>query len=362
MLRQTLTLIVLVAFVLSAARPNVSSAAQPTYDVFASSAVSGSTAGVFFVEVQTGLSTPALTNGLNPTLLGESVIFADKGTGKVGVAHPDGRVAPHPFINSGPSDSAQSVNWAVSADHSWIVWAASRTQANSLLTDLFVAQADGHDKHLILHTSSTKGVGTRPLAISNDGATVFYSRQANDPKAYLVYPVAADIYRLNVATGDSTHLSGEPRCACAATVSANGQQVFRLEALQAGFAAHFANLAIGSEVVSGPPATTYTQAGYALLSDSGTLAVYSMAKGTAPAKGSPPEQYVLVLADATQKQQRILLNASPNRLRPLAFEQDTLILIGVDKDGTYKLSLPDGALSQVSAYSYLGTIQGASAP
>ncbi len=318
-------------------------------DVFVSSPTATSKASVYFVDARTGLSTVVVTNGLNPTLLGADVIFIDKDTGKVGIAHRDGTLETHPFI-----DSSEVLNWVVSPDRRWIAWAAGRNQAGSLIIDLYAARADGVGKGIILHTSSSKGIGVRPLAITNDGATVFYTRQFDDPKAYQPFPQASDVFRLNVSSGESTRLTGEPRCRCAATFGTNGSTFFRLEGTPQGFIAHFIDLALNTDTRADPSSLNYAQAGYALLSDKGSYAVYSMAKGT-QIKGTP-DQYVLVLVDASQRKQSIILAASPVRLRPLIFGQNSLLLTGVDKDGTYKLSLSDGTLTQISNYTYLGTL------
>lgn len=319
------------------------------YDVFVSGAVANARPSVYFVNALTGLSTIVITNGINHTLLGNDVIYLDKDTNKVGIAHRDGTAEQHPFI-----DASDVLTWAVSQDRRWIAWAAGRNQNGSLITDLYAARDDGTGKQIILHTSSSKGIGVRPLAITNDGATVFYTRQYDDPKAYQPFPQASDVFRLNVNTGESAHLAGEPRCRCAASFGSDGQVFFRLENTLQGFAAHFIDLTLNADTRADPPAVSYPQAGYALLSDKGNYAVYSMAK--AGATKSVPDQYVLILADASQHKQTVILNASQNRLRPIVFGQNSLILVGVDKDGTYKLSLPDGTLTQVSNYNYLGTL------
>ncbi len=331
---------------LTRAASQVSNTAD-SYDVFASSSTATSKSSVYFMDARTGLSTIAATNGDNPTLLGNTVIFVDHQTGKVGMASPDGSVASQPFMLAADAASDTVVIWAVSANRNWITWAAAHSAAGSLLTDLYVAGADGSSKQLILHTSSSKAVGVRPLAISDDGASVFYTRQADDPKGTHVYPYAADIFRLSVATDVPSQPNGEPRCACTAAFSADGRLFFRLET---NLTAHFSDLSVNADSSLTPPITAFTQAGDALFADQGNAAIYSVAKG------SQPEQYALVLADAAQHQQRVIVPPSANHLRPVAFAGGVVILAGVDKDGTYKLWLSDGTLTQVSAYTYLGTI------
>ncbi len=314
-----------------------------TFDVFYAS---GSKGGLYFVDTRTGLSTVAPANGTAYIILGNGVIFLDQATGKTQFATPDGRVVSHPFLPIG-------ARWVVSTDGTWIAWDVMRTESGSVLADLYVARADGSSQGLALHTSSSKGLGLRPLAISTDGATVFYTRQKDDPKGVLPYPLAEDIYRLTVAGSAITHLNGEPRCACAASFSRDGRLFFRLES---NSAAHFIDSSANLDVRLSPPQASYVSAGDALLSDRGNVAVYSAVKSAATKYVSG--QYALILADSSQKGQRILLDNNPNWLRPVRFEQNVLILTGVDKDGTFKLSLTDGTLTQVSSYSYVGTLSG----
>jgi hypothetical protein len=339
MLRRALLIGWLIALSIGASAP---ARAQSTasYDVFSSKS------GLYFVDTLTGLSSVVAANGISYTLVGNGVIFLDRATGLVQIATPDGQVAPHPFLPA-------NAQWVVSADRNWIAWVVTRTENGSILADLYAARADGGNPQLALHTSSSKGLSLRPLAISNDGADIFYTRQSDDAKTPAPYPFAADIYRVMVAGGAITHLIGEPRCRCGATFSGDGHLFFRLES---NLTAHFIDLSANLDVPLTPPSANYTAAGDPLLSDRGSVAVYSAVK-TAGTKYTPG-QYALILADSSQKGQRILIDGNPNWLRPVLFEQNVLILVGVDKDGTFKLSLTDGTLTQVSAYSYLGTLSG----
>jgi hypothetical protein len=86
--------------------------------------------------------------------------------------------------------------------------------------------------------------------------------------------------------------------------------------------------------------------------------MYTVARGVPPAKGVPPERYAIILADMGQHSQRVLIDGLKVNLRPVAFERGNgvVVLAGTDTDGTYKLTLKDGTLLQVSAYTFLGTV------
>jgi hypothetical protein len=321
-------------------------AVPPLYDVFVNSLMSGTRSGVFFVDARTGLSSVALTNGYNHTILGNAVIFRDKLSGEVGIATPDGKVNPHPFITSN-----DYLTWVVSPNRQWIAWIEAKLQTGSLITNLYVSKFDGTGRIIALKISSTKGLTLHPAAISNDGGTVLYGRETDDPKAYRVYPVFTDLYRLTVASGTSEHLPGEPRCACAASFTPDGRTIFRVDGNEEGYGAHFIDPSRPSDILIPALANKFTQSGDVLLSERGDLALYVLARGNANR-----EAYTVVAVDAANKTQRLLIDSSPTRLRPIAFEKDSVIFSGWEKDGTYKLPLAGGTLTQISAYSYLGTL------
>lgn len=342
------------------------SAPADSYDVFLNRSATSGSDTLYFVSARTGLSTvvtiDSAVNVSDYALLGSGVVFRDK-AGAANEAYADGHTAPLDFVGAPPTGG--SLRWVVSADHSWIAWVSSHTEAGSLLSDLYVAQADGSSKQLALHTSSSKALGLRPLAITNDGSVVSYARQADSANAGTTYPVAPDMYQVAVSSGQPTQLPGEPRCPCAAAFSIDGRLFFRLESTAHGFAAHFLDLTGSSagnsqanaDVRLDPPAPiggfSIAQAGDALLSDKGNQAVYSVASGAFGAKGT---QYALILADYTQRQQRVILPPRVDRLHPVRLSGNALLLTEADKDGTYQLWLLDGTLTQVSADTYLGTL------
>ena len=330
-----------------------------SFDVFLNSTMNKGQPGLFFVDAHTGLSNIAVTNGTRHTLLETGVLFQENETGAIKVAYPDGRVALHPAIQ--PPDPKAAVNWIVSADRKRIAWSMSQISGTSLLSDLYIALSDGSDKKLVLHTSSTKNLIVFPLLITNDGATVFYSRQAGTPGNYQLFPVAGDVFQLDVASGRATQLPDEARCSCAVALSPDGRLFARLETTAGkGFGLRVWDLSIKVNTPIQPSQLPHTQAGYLILSRDGSLAMYTSARGVPPAKGVPPERYALVLVDVAQHEQRLMTEALPNNLRAVEFEPDNsaVLVVGVDKDGTYKLSLKDRTLLAVSAYTYLGTITG----
>lgn len=373
LLRKLIVIAVLLLGCISASRGSVDAQTSSTdvdvYDVFLNRTATPGNDTFYFVSLRTGLSTlvtvDSATNVGDDALLGRGVLFRDQ-NGAASEAYPDGHSTSLDFIGLVPRGG--TLQWTVSANHDWIAWVMSRTEAGSLLSDLYVAQADGTRKQLALHTSSSKGLGLHLLAIADDGGTIFYSRQTDLTDTGNTYPTASDIYQITIANGQFTTLPGEPRCSCAAAFSSDGHLFFRLEGTAHGFAAHFIDLAGNitqnsantTEVRIDPPVLggglPTVQAGDALLSEKGNFAVYSVASGIL---GSKSTQYTLILADAVLRQQRVIVPPRSDQLSPIAFESNgsnALLLVNANNDGTYRLWLPDGALTQLSADTYLGTL------
>ncbi|GEM_PF-1023040 len=349
-----LALILLALLLTLTARPT--HAATSSYDVFVNSTLNKGGAGLYFVDARTGLSTVVSTGGSRHTLLDNGVLYQEDDGGVIMVAYPDGRKAAHPAIQ--PPDSKATINWVVSPDRKRIAWTVSQLSQTTLLSDLFVASIDGSGKKLALHTSSTKNIETVPLALTNDGGTVFYSRQSSVSRDYQLFQVSGDVFRLDVASGQATQLPDNAKCACAVGFTPDGARFERLEATPQGFAARLWDLAAKIDTPIAAPGISHTQAGYLVLSRDGNLAVYTSARGVPPAKGVPPERYALILIDVARREQRLMTPALVNKLRAVSFAPDNsaVLVVGTDKDGTYKLSVQDGTLLQVSPYTFLGTI------
>lgn len=327
------------------------------FDVFLNSSISKGRPGLFFVNMRTGLSTTAVTNGTRHAVLGGGVLFQENDTDALKMAYPDGHIEPYAPIQ--PS-GGQTVNWIASGNGKWIAWSIAQSQAQSLLSDMYVAGADGSGAKLVLHASSTKNVDTIPLALSDDGGTVFYTRQTHDTQPYQLFPVATDVFSVDVASGKATTLPGKTDCACAVGFSPDGQRFARLEAAgdQTGFGIHLWNLSINVDSRINPPQIAHHQAGNVLISHDGNVIVYTSAHGVAPAKGVPPEQFAVVAVNVPQQLQRVIVSPLKSNLRAVAFSPDdsAVIMVGTDTDGTYKLRLKDGDFRLVSVYTYIGTI------
>jgi hypothetical protein len=311
---------------------------------------------VYFVAALSGLSSVLPATGSQHVLLRDGVLFQEADTGFAR------RIAPQSstvltWIQ--PASPTVRVQWVASANGRWLAWTVIQREGVALVSTVHVALHDGTEAKLITKVSSNDAAGAYPLAITDDGRTLFYSLQpAPDPNTYLAFPVATNVYRLDVATAQATQLPNEPLCPCAAGFSADGVQYVRLplDADGNGFILRSRALPNGAEVVI--PAVenfTHTQAGGVLVSADGARIVYASARGLRPGRS---ERYTLILADRARATQALLTDALVNGLRPLTFTADGngVIAVGITVGGTYKLDFASRELRQVSAYNFMGQL------
>jgi hypothetical protein len=297
--RRFLFLIVLLGIGIGSLKPLPLAAQTPTqtstpapvalYDVFLGTPKGGQPS-LYFVDVRSGLSSPIAADGTQHTLLAQGVLFQERDSGVAKIAFPDGRIGTFAAIQ--PAGSGLSVNWVASSNRRWLAWSISRAEGGTLFSDLYISESDGGDRKQPLRMSSTRGLEALPLAVTDDGSKLFYTRQARDPKAYRVFPVAAEIFQLGIADGELSALPGEPKCLCGAGFSGDGRFFLRLEATEdgRGFDARLWDLARKTDTLAPEPRLTHTQAGHVLISRDGKLAVYTSARGTPPVRGGAAEQ------------------------------------------------------------------------
>lgn len=335
-------------------------AAVSAFDVFLGVDRAGKIS-LYFVDARTGLSVVVAAPGTRHTLLATGVIYQEDETGVIRLAHPAGRSDPYPLFQLAGPDTA--VDWVVSANRLHLAYALSRREGTTVFSDLHIANADGSERKLALHTSSTQGLGALPLALSNDGATLFYTRRSDifEPRAAL--PPVEQVLRLDIATGETTPLPNGTGCPCVVGFSPDGTKFGRLEPAGGnqggGFALRLWDLKLSLETRIETPRSNFTQAGNLVFSEDGLLAAYTVSRNVTASRS----EHALMWVDLRQRQQRPLslageANISANvRLIAGAFSRDnTLLILGSTRPGTYKYSPANRALAQVSAFTFLGHI------
>jgi hypothetical protein len=318
------------------------------FDVYLGTGKNG--ISLYFVDARTGLSSVVPADGTRHTLLADGVLFQEKDTGIFKIAYPDGQVGILAAMQ--PAAPNVVVDWAVSANRQHIVWSVTQRQDSLVYSDLYLGDSKG-SKTLALHTSSTQSVGAMPLALTDDAATIFYTRRADLFAPRPLFLSADNVFRLDVASGQSAPLTVSNTCPCAVAFSQDGRLFGALEPTgQGGFNLHLWDLSINVDWLVNTTQTGQEQAGALAISPESRVAVYT----TAHDVGKGRYQYTLVLADLGQREQHVLTSTRSDNLRVAAFlVKDSAVLL-VGNGGSYKLSFNGGTLLQVSSYVFLGSI------
>lgn len=346
-MRRLRRLIILISLSLGALSGSLANAAPDSarYDVF----LRGQ--NLTFVDVRTALGTSVSINGDRHTLIGDGVLFRAADTADPLVALPNGDIALHPYIPR-PNDQLVT-HWVASANGKWLAWAFTMRTERGTISDLFVVEGLIGENRMALHTTSTRGLGVLPLAVSEDGAYVFYTRRVDLFEALppvLDLPVES-VLRLHVASGEALALPDSPACPCPMAFSPDARRALRLAVVEDGIAVSLIELnglieqAIG--VLRG-----YERAHYPVFAPDGKKALFRLSRSSGRTRSA------LALADFTAREARLLSEALPEPLRPSAIAPrgDSALLLSLNDFGTFKMTLADGAIARTSAESYLGTL------
>jgi hypothetical protein len=309
--------------------------AANTYDVFLRRTESGTT--LYFVDLRTGLGNAIPANGTGHTLIASGVLYVDSGV--VRLAMPDGRSMPYEPIAAFVPPNA-TVRIITSPDRSLIAWSATEVLNGSVSSDIHILRpdgvSDGAGDQIVLVTSSMQGIESYPVAVTNDGGTVFYMRRAMDEGN----PFPPSMYSLNVSTGEATLLWDS---AGVLGFSPDGRYMVRLNAESGGTTVRIRSLESGFENVIDPLGTSAESVGVPLISRSSTLIAYV-------------QDDSLIIATPRDRVQRILISDLPSGAQPVAFTSELNGLLLVGDGGTYKVSLTDGSLLKVSDFVYMGQL------
>lgn len=321
--------------------------ASPRYEVYLSRIASG--ASLYFLDVRTGLSTVVPANGEGHTPLRDGVLF--RAVEGVKIAYPDGRVGLLSAIP--PSSSAETVQLVTASNGAWMAWSVTARRGLNTVSEVFMADARGENQRSILFASSPEGVGIIPLALSDGGESLVYARVSDPTAALPLLPTYGTAFRLDTASGQSTTLPEAAECPCAVGVSADGRWFGRLVPTSEGIELRLWDVISGAAAVV-PSGGRGDRAGNLLLTMAAGKALYL--SGRALANGRI--EYTLMLADLGTQSARPLSNEFRGIIRPLTLSADgeSAILVGVERDGTFKVTLSDGAVTTVSEAVYLGTV------
>jgi len=311
---------------------------------------------LIFIDLLTGDETPVEVVGERYTLLGEAIMYYEPATNRVMLAEPDGTTRPHPFIQ--PSANTRRIDWLISPTR--IVWTLVEGETESLTTLTTVANRDGTNPHPILTDGPRSSIRALPIAFSADGTQLYMDFQPEGISDFTPYPQYAGLFAVDLATGEWDYLPDEPGCFCGAGFG--GGLFLRLNVSRdlSGFDLRVFNLMAQIDTtISAQPIRDFTQAGDIVVSPDGSRAVYALAQITDFGRPTQSARTVFMLVDLSLMTQIPLTEPITTFVEPLAWTEDNsaIILTSRQRDGTWKISLTDGALIKVAEATYLGIVQ-----
>lgn len=354
-------LIVLVAAIVLAGLPAAAedSAARPVWQVFVSRNVDAAGQDrLEFLNMASGETTSVLVDGERFTIAGDSVLFYAPSAARVRVAQPNGLVADHPFIQ--PQANTRRVDWQVSVDGKKIAWTLTAGNVNALSTVTMVANLDGSETRQVLVDGPRDGIRAMPIAFSPDGATLYMDYQPDSIGELTPFRQYAGLFAVDLATGNSLMLPGEPGCFCGGGVGGGKFLRMALTSDLRGYDAHIYDLPAGPRsTVDALNLVGFTQAGDVLVSPDGAAAVYALAQVSNFGTPAMTIRTVFVRVDLEGRTQSALTQPVTTFVRPVAWTDDNsaILLTSPTVDGTWKINLSDGNLVHVAAATYVGVIR-----
>jgi len=303
-----------------------------------------------FIDVLTGAQTTFDFNGDRYLLLEDGVMFFDYAVNRVRMAAPNGALRDHPFVQL--EGDARRIDWLVHGDQ--VAWTLTSGTYPALVTTTWVANRDGSNRREVLADSTGEGVRAFPVAL--DETHLYLDYQPDSIGDITPFRQYAALFSVDLTTGETQPLPGEPGCFCGAAIGAGRLIRLTLAANLNGFDVRVVDLATGTQTVL-PSLGVYTQGGDVLIAPDGLSAVYALGEITNFGTTSQRLRTVIALIDLTTMTQRVLVPAVDRQLRPLGFTDGALLLFDPGANRTFKADLSTGTLAAVSQAQYLGTVQ-----
>jgi hypothetical protein len=306
-----------------------------------------------FIDLLTGETRTSSVNGERFGIVGDSVMFYDRSSRRVMLAAPNGSLRAHGFVQ--PTEPANRIDWHVSHDGQVLAWTETSGAPNALTTVTWVAGIDGSDRREVFRDGPRDGIRAYPLAFNDDHAVLYMDYQPNTLGDLTPFRQYAGLFALDLTTGETHSLPGEPGCFCGAGIDAG--MFLRMTAANGGFNLRIYNLSDESERLL-TPVNSFTQGGDVVIAPDGTRAIYALAQISGLGTANQSIQTVLVLVDLLTMTQQPLGAPSNRLLRPLQWTEDdsAVLLADAQAQTTWKITVEDGALEQVANGIYLGMV------
>ncbi len=303
-----------------------------------------------FIDVLTGAQTTFDFNGDRYALLEDGVMFFDYAANRVRMAAPNGALRDHPFVQL--EGDARRIDWIMGGDR--IAWTLTSGTFPDLVTATWIANRDGSNRHEVLADSTGEGVRAFPVAL--DETHLYLDYQPDSIGDITPFRQYAALFSVDLTTGATQPLPGEPGCFCGAAIRAGRLIRLTLAANLGGFDVRVVDLASGTQTLL-PSLGVYTQGGDVLIAPDGLSAVYALGEITNFGTTNQRLRTVIARIDLTTMTQSVLVPAVDRQLRPLGFTDGALLLYDPQANRTFKADLATGVLAAVAQAQYLGTVQ-----
>jgi hypothetical protein len=314
---------------------------------------------LIFVDLFTGEQQTLDVYGERYTMTPDGVMFYSPSDNRVKVASADGGLRVHPFVQ--PSATSRRIDWLIDSDAQTIAWTLTEGVPGVLTTVTSIASYDGSDARQLLVDGPRDGIRAMPIAFDPDRTLLYMDYQPDSIGDYTTFRQYAGLFSVDIATSESAALPGEPGCFCGGGIG--GGWVLRLtlttDMTSFDLSARHPRRNI-DELIPSVGLVDFTQAGDVLVSPDGIRAIYGLAQVQNFGTADQQVQMALMLVDLNGLTQALLGETSDFLLRPVAWTEDdgSVILTSPQRDGTWKVTIPEGERTQIAAASYLGTLRG----
>ncbi|HVU14846.1 MAG TPA: hypothetical protein VHD90_26405 [Phototrophicaceae bacterium] len=306
-----------------------------------------------FIDLRTGAQNQVAVTGDHFTIVGDQVMYYDHSDNRVMLVAPDGTLTPHPFIQ--PDEGVMRIDWHISHDGQTIAWTETSGEPSALVTNTWIAQIDGTQKRAVFEDGPRNGIRAYPVAFSADKSILYMDYQPDTIGDLTPFRQYAGLFSLDLVSGKTNSLPGEPGCFCGAGIDAD---VFlRLTLANGGFNLRIHSLANSTDTTL-PPVNNFTQGGDVLIAPDGNRAVYALAQISGFGTQQQSIQTVIVLVDLLNLTQQPLGQPLDHLLRPLLWTEDdsAVLLVDPQTQTTWKATIRDGSFQKVANGIYLGTV------
>ncbi len=305
------------------------------------------------VDLTTGSLHKILVNGDHFTVIRDAVMYYDRSNRRVKLVSADGTVSDHPFIQ--PGDGVNRIDWYISHDEQTIAWTETSGDSSALTTVTWIAGIDGGDQRKVFEDGPRDGIRAYPVAFSDDKSILYMDYQPDTIGDLTPFRQYAGLFALDLISGETQSLPGEPGCFCGAGIGAD--TLLRLTLADSGFNLRIHSLTNSTDTTL-PPINQFTQGGDVLIAPDGNRAVYALAQITGFGTAAQSVQTVIVLVDLLNLTQRALGAPVNHLLRPILWTEDDSAVLFIDpqQQTTWKATVRDGSFQQIASGIYLGTL------